>query len=56
MTLINQNQSPLGVININKYQAKIIDMKPAIVSELPFRSSALKFLYRELQITNSIRV
>ena len=56
MALTNQIQStPLTIVNIERAQAKVIDMKACADSKLYFKSSGMKFLYRELQIINNQR-
>ena len=56
MALTNQIQStPLTIVNIERAQAKVIDMKACADSKLYFKSSGMKFLYRDLQMINNQR-
>lgn len=55
MILTNQISNSLRVVNIDAAKAKVVNMIPKNGSELKFRTSSLKFLYRELQIMNGQR-
>ncbi len=50
-----KNASVLRVVKTVRPQAKTINMSPKNGDELPFRTSTLKFFYRELSVMNNRR-